>query len=221
VTGPIRVLIVDDQPVIRAALAALLRDDPTLEVVGEAGDGAAAVAEAVRLRPAVVLMDVRMPVMDGLAATRAIRAADPAPEVVVLTTFDEDDYALEAVQAGAAGFLLKDGAAEELIRGIRLAAAGDSLIAPATLRRLMRRVAASPQPDLSAAGRIGALTAREREVLTEAAAGASNSEIATALFISEGTVKTHISAILAKLGVRDRVQAVVLAYQGGLVSPNG
>ncbi len=213
----IRVLIVDDQPLIRSALRALLDDSDDIEVVAGAGNGREALRQVAASQPDVVLMDIRMPEMDGIAATSAIRAAHPGVEVVILTTFDEDGYALDAVRAGAAGFLLKDGDADELVRGIRLAASGESLIAPATLRRLMNGVAQRQQPDSRAQQLLTQLSPRETEVLKCAARGLNNTEIAGELVIAEATAKTHLSSILAKLEVRDRVQAVVLAYQGGLV----
>ncbi len=213
----IRVLIVDDQPLIRSALRALLDDSDDIEVVAGAGNGREALRQVAASQPDVVLMDIRMPEMDGIAATSAIRAAHPGVEVVILTTFDEDGYALDAVRAGAAGFLLKDGDADELVRGIRLAASGESLIAPATLRRLMNGVAQQQQPDSRAQRLLTQLSPRETEVLKCAARGLNNTEIAGELVIAEATAKTHLSSILAKLEVRDRVQAVVLAYQGGLV----
>lgn len=214
--SPIRVLIVDDQPVIRSALRALLEGSDAIEVVGDAGDGAEACRLVAASAPDVVLMDIRMPQMDGIEATAKIRTAHPDTEVVILTTFDEDGYALDAIRAGAAGFLLKDGDADDLVKGIRLAASGQSLVAPSTLRRLMAGVAQTPGPDASAQTLLARLSPRETEVLSCAARGLSNTEIARELVISEATTKTHLGSILSKLEVRDRVQAVVVAYQGGL-----
>lgn len=211
-----RVIVVDDQPLIRTALCALLEETESIDVVGEAGDGEAAVALARRERPDVVLMDVRMPVLDGLAATRRIRDEIPGTQVIVLTTYDLDDYVFEAIRAGAAGFFLKDGDAEDLIRGIEAVRSGDALMAPSALRRLIGEFAAVPQPDQAAAEAIARLTDREREVLRLLAAGLANAEISERLFVGVGTVKTHVSSLLAKLGVRDRTQAVVVAYRGGL-----
>ena len=216
---PIRVLIVDDQPLIRSALRALLEDSHDIQVVGDAADGAEACRLVAASRPDVVLMDIRMPQMDGIEATRQIREAHPETEVVILTTFDEDGYALDAIRAGAAGFLLKDGDADDLVRGIRLAASGESLVAPSTLRRLMAGVAQTPAPDRTARTLLARLTPREAEVLSCAARGLSNAEIARELSITEATTKTHLGSILSKLEVRYRVQAVVVAYQGGLVGP--
>jgi DNA-binding NarL/FixJ family response regulator len=210
------VLIVDDQPLIRSALRALLDGSPDIAVIGDASNGAEALRAVAASEPDVVLMDIRMPTMDGIAATDAIRRDHPDTEVVILTTFDEDGYALDAVRAGAAGFLLKDGDADDLMRGIRLAASGESLVAPATLRRLMARVAQAPRSDPDVLNRLQRLSPRETEVLVCAARGLNNTEIANELVISEATAKTHLGSILAKLEVRDRVQAVVLAYRGGL-----
>lgn len=214
----VAVLIVDDQPLIRSALRALLDTTSGVTVVGEAGDGEQALRAVVQHEPQVVLMDIRMPRMDGLEATRLIRERHPQVEVVILTTFDEDAYVEEAIRAGAAGFLLKDGDADELVRGIHVAASGEALMAPTTLRRLMGRMSHSPRLDQSADAAVARLTEREREVLVCAARGLNNAEIAAALSIGETTVKTHIGSILSKMGARDRVQAVALAYRGGLVS---
>jgi DNA-binding NarL/FixJ family response regulator len=211
-----RVLIVDDQPLIRSALRALVGEAADIEVVGEAAEGGAAARAVAALQPDVVLMDVRMPGMDGIEATALIRQRHPEVEVVVLTTFDDDRFALDAVRAGACGFLLKDGDADDLLRGIRLAAAGDALMAPSTLRRLLDRVGSTP-PEEADAARVASLSARETEVLRCAARGMNNAEIAAELVISEATAKSHIASILAKLGVRDRVQAVVLAHTSGLM----
>jgi DNA-binding NarL/FixJ family response regulator len=215
----IRVLIVDDQPLIRSALRALLDTADGVTVVGDAGDGRAALASVGTLRPDVVLMDIRMPGLDGIEATALIRKAYPGSAVVVLTTFDLDEYVFGAVRAGAAGFLLKDGDADDLVRGIRAAAAGDALMNPAALRRLLDEFARTPTADADSAALLAALTSRERDVLRLAAEGLSNGEIAVALSISEGTVKTHIGSILSKTSSRDRVQAVITAYRGGLAAP--
>ena len=189
-------------------------------VVGEAADGAQAVDLAVRERPDVVLMDVRMPVMDGLEATRRITAAGPgAPKVVILTTFDFDDYVYEALRAGASGFLLKDAPRADLIAAVRVAAAGDALLAPSVTRRLIEAFARRPASAAPAPSRLASLTPRERDILLLVARGHSNTEIASELVVSEATVKTHIGHLLAKLGLRDRVQAVILAYETGAVIP--
>ncbi|MFF7941361.1 response regulator [Nocardia gamkensis] len=218
----ITVLIADDQAMVRQGFGALLAAQPDISVVGDAADGKAAVAEAKRLRPDVVLMDVRMPEMNGLDAARAILAAgfEPPVRVLMLTTFDIDDYVYEALGLGASGFLLKDAPAEELVRAVRVVADGQALLAPTVTRRLIadvtrRRgaVRAKPAPQLSA------LTPREREVLELIAKGMSNSEIAETLFVAEQTVKTHVSKVFSKLNLRDRAQAVVLAYETGLVTP--
>jgi DNA-binding NarL/FixJ family response regulator len=198
----------------------LLDAQEDIEVVGEASDGGAAVEQATALQPDVVLMDVRMPVMDGIEATRHITALDPAPRVLVLTTFDLDEYVYAALQAGASGFLLKDAPAAELVRGVRVVAAGDSLLAPSITRRLIEELA----PKGATAARtkppgLDDLTTKEREVLELLARGLSNAEVAAALFVGEATVKTHVGHVLTKLGVRDRVQAVVLAYEAGIVRP--
>jgi DNA-binding NarL/FixJ family response regulator len=216
----LRVLLVDDQELVRSGFAMLLDAQEDIEVVGEASDGAAAVEQATALRPDVVLMDVRMPVMDGIEATRHITALDPAPRVLVLTTFDLDEYVYAALQAGASGFLLKDAPAAELVRGVRVVAAGDSLLAPSITRRLIEELA----PKGATAARtkppgLDDLTTKEREVLELLARGLSNAEVAAALFVGEATVKTHVGHVLTKLGVRDRVQAVVLAYEAGIVRP--
>ncbi|MGK8523551.1 response regulator [Nocardia asteroides] len=218
----ITVLIADDQAMVRQGFGALLAAQPDISVVGDAADGKVAVAEAKRLRPDVVLMDVRMPEMNGLDAARAILAAgfDPPVRVLMLTTFDIDDYVYEALSLGASGFLLKDAPAEELVRAVRVVADGQALLAPTVTRRLIadvtrRRSAArvKPSPQLSA------LTPREREVLELIAKGMSNAEIAETLFVAEQTVKTHVSKVFSKLELRDRAQAVVLAYETGLVTP--
>jgi DNA-binding NarL/FixJ family response regulator len=214
----IRVLLADDQLLVRAGLRTILQEEPDIEVVGEAGDGDQAVAGCASLRPDVVLMDVRMPRVDGLEATRRIGAAAEAPRIVILTTFDLDEYVYAALKAGASGFLLKDADADELVRAIRVAAAGDALLAPSVTRRLIARFSGRGVERPSAAHQ-AALTEREREVLTLVARGLSNGEIATRLFLGETTVKTHVSHLLDKLGLRDRVQAVVLAYESGLVLP--
>ncbi|PKV80366.1 response regulator [Nocardia fluminea] len=218
----ITVLIADDQAMVRQGFGALLGAQTDISVVGDAPDGKVAVAEAKRLRPDVVLMDVRMPEMNGLDAARAILTAnlDPPVRVLMLTTFDIDDYVYEALSIGASGFLLKDAPAEELVRAVRVVADGEALLAPTITRRLIadvtrRRntVRAAPSPAL------GTLTPREREVLELVAKGLSNTEIAAALFVAEQTVKTHVSKVFSKLGLRDRAQAVVLAYESGLVVP--
>jgi DNA-binding NarL/FixJ family response regulator len=213
----IRVLVTDDQPLIREALVALLTSVSDIEVVGSAGDGAAAVRLASRLAPDVVLMDIRMPVLDGVEATRQVRALPHPPAVVILTTFDLDEYVLAAVRAGASGFLLKDGDADELVTGIRSAAAGDAVLAPRAARGLMDHVAGRSEPDPDAAASVARLTDREREVLIRLAQGMTNAEIAHVLVVSEATAKTHVSNVLAKLQVRDRTQAVIVAYTSGLV----
>jgi len=216
----IRLLVVDDQALIRSGLRMILDAEPGLRVVGEAADGREAVEIGKRIQPDVVLMDVRMPGMDGIEATRRLLAAGlvPEPRVLILTTFDLDEYIYAAIRAGASGFLLKDAPPNELIHAIRVVAAGDALLAPAVTRRLIEEFAARPDPEIQPEG-MDDLTDREVEVLRSLAAGLSNAEIAEALFVSEATVKTHISHILAKLDLRDRVQAVVIAYESGLVRP--
>jgi DNA-binding NarL/FixJ family response regulator len=189
-----------------------------IEVVGEAIDGADAVRSFQRLRPDVVVMDVRMPTMDGIEATRRITAADPSAKVLVLTTFDLDEYVYDALRAGASGFLLKDRPPEELVSAVRIVAAGDALLSPSVTRRLIAEFANRPQPPPVPDG-LDELTEREREVLLLMAQGASNAEIATRLFVAETTVKTHVAHVLRKLGLRDRAHAVVLAYESGLVQP--
>jgi DNA-binding NarL/FixJ family response regulator len=218
----IRVLIVDDQPLLRKGLRMMLEAEPDLDVVGEAADGVAAVAEAGRLRPDVILMDIRMPNMDGVEATRRLAgpAATDPPKVLILTTFNLDEYVVDALRAGASGFLLKDVGPEGLVEAIRVLAAGDALLAPSVTRRLLDRFAhtaggSSRQPSPA----VASLTEREMEVLKLVAQGRSNIEIADALFVSDTTVKSHVSHLLMKLGVRDRVQAVVFAYESGIVRP--
>jgi DNA-binding NarL/FixJ family response regulator len=224
----IRVLVADDQAMVRAGFAALLDAQPDIDVVGQAQDGAQAVEMSARLRPDVVLMDVRMPVMDGLQAAGQILAAQtvPAqgqlgPHVLMLTTFDLDDYVYDALRLGASGFLLKDALAHELVAAVRIVAAGDALLAPSVTKRVIEQFARGRPRPASCSSRLEVLTEREREVLVLVARGLSNQEIAAELFIAEQTVKTHVSKILAKLALRDRVQAVVLAYDSGLVEPAG
>ncbi|MEV4756279.1 response regulator transcription factor [Micromonospora sp. NPDC049559] len=217
----IKVLIADDQAMVRQGFGALLAAQPDLLVVGDAADGAEAVAATRRLDPDVVLMDVRMPVLDGLAATRQLLAGRPEgqrPRVLILTTFDLDDYVYEALRAGASGFLLKDAPAADLVQAVRVVAAGDALLAPAVTRRLIAQFAARPAPDRPRPTSLAGLTARETEVLRLIARGRSNGEIAAELFVAEQTVKTHVGRILAKLQLRDRAQAVVVAYESGLVA---
>jgi DNA-binding NarL/FixJ family response regulator len=234
--GVIRVVLVDDQELVRTGFRLVLGGQPDLEVVGEAGDGAEAIEVVAQTRPDVVVMDVRMPRMDGVEATRRIRVSDDAPRVLILTTFDLDEYVYEAIKAGASGFLLKDTGARNLIEGVRIVHSGDSIVAPSTTRRLFDwfaaaapgwaapggsdRAAAAPAPRPPHQGPAGGpLTARETEVLCEVALGLSNAEIAGRMYLSEATVRTHVSNILGKLGLRGRVQAVVYAYEAGLVRP--
>jgi DNA-binding NarL/FixJ family response regulator len=217
---PVRLLLADDQPLLRTGFRMVLGSEPDLDVVGEAGDGAEAVDLARRLLPDVVLMDIRMPRMDGVAATRAIVAARLPVRVLILTTFDLDEYIVGALRAGASGFLAKDVPAEDLVTAIRTVAAGDAVVAPRILRRLLERFAqVLPDPTAAAPRELDVLTEREREVLIQVARGQSNAEIARELQVSETTVKTHVGHVLTKLGLRDRVQAVVLAYESGLVRP--
>ena len=235
--GPvIRCLIADDQSLVREGFAAVLAAQSGMRVAGQAADGAAAVRQVRLLRPDVVLMDVRMPVMDGLEAARRILSAAPAPSVtenpavtvvppahsipriLMLTTFDLDDYVYEALRAGASGFLLKDATAAELVHAVRVVAAGEALLAPSVTRRLIADFARRPVTGVPAPATLGVLTARETEVLRLVARGLSNAEISQTLVIAEQTTKTHVGRILAKLGLRDRAQAVVLAYESGLVT---
>ena len=218
-TAPIRVLLVDDDALMRAGLDAILSSDAGVEVVGDAPDGRVAVERVRRLRPDVVLMDVRMPELDGIAATREVVAVAPDVRVVILTTFEDDDYIFGALTAGASGFLLKRTSPEQLLEGIRAVAAGDSLLSPSVTRRVIDRMATLPSGEAVLDRRVDALTPRERDVLEQLARGLSNAEIAGALVIEESTVKTHVKRILMKLGLRDRVQAVIFAYESGLVSP--
>jgi DNA-binding NarL/FixJ family response regulator len=222
-SAPLRVLIVDDQALIRAGFAMILDAQPDIEVVGEAADGQAAVSLERRYRPDVVLMDVRMPGMDGLEATRQIvswhdqnPAAAPTPRIVVLTTFDLDEYVYAALQAGACAFLLKDVTPEHLVGAVRTVAAGDALLAPSITRRLVDRFA-HRDANRPPCGDLATLTPRETEVFGLVARGMSNAEIAAALVVSEATVKTHVAAVLSKLGLHNRAQAVVFAYESGLV----
>ncbi len=216
---PVHVLLVDDDDLMRAGLRSVLSSDETIEVVGEAGDGRAAIEQAHELRPDVVLMDVRMPNLDGISATREVLAARPEAKVIILTTFEEDDYIFGALNAGASGFLLKRTSPEELIRALHTVASGDSLLSPSVTRRVIERMAKEPAPDTSSSERLDELTPREREVLELVARGLSNTEIATALVIEESTVKTHVKRILMKLRLRDRVQAVIFAYENGVTRP--
>jgi DNA-binding NarL/FixJ family response regulator len=217
---PVRVLLADDQPLLRTGFRMVLGAEDDLDIVGEAGDGAEAVDLSRRLLPDVVLMDIRMPRMDGVAATRAIVAARLPVRVLILTTFDLDEYVVGALRAGASGFLAKDVPAEDLVTAIRTVAAGEAVVAPRILKRLLDRFADSlPDPSSAPPKTLDVLTDREREVLLQVARGLSNAEIARALSVSETTIKTHVGHLLTKLGLRDRVQAVVLAYESGIVRP--
>ena len=212
----IRVLVADDQALVRSGLSAILGAQPGLEVVGEADDGDVAVERAIELEPDVVVMDVRMPRMDGIEATRRLAERGETPRVLILTTFDLDEYVYEALRAGAAGFLLKDAPPARLADAVRTVAAGDALLAPGLTRRLVERFARGPEPDPAA---FAALTPRETDVVRLVARGLSNLEVGGELFVSEATVKTHLTSILRKTGLRDRTQLVVLAYERGLVRP--
>ena len=220
----IRILLVDDQALVRAGFRMILDAEPEMEVVGEAGDGREAIDQVRSLRPDVVLMDIRMPELDGLEASRRILAngvaGDEAPRILMLTTFDLDEYVYEALRAGASGFLLKDTPPEQLVAAIQVVAAGDALLSPSITRRVISEFVKGTGPKPQAQfPRLQDLTARELEVLVLIARGLSNAEIAKALYVSETTVKTHVARILMKLGLRDRVQAVVLAYEAGVVTP--
>jgi DNA-binding NarL/FixJ family response regulator len=220
----IKVLIVDDQAMVRQGFAALLAAQPDLVVVGDAADGAQGVALARQQAPDVVLMDIRMPVLDGLQATRQLLDVGPGlhrPKVLMLTTFDLDDYVFEALRAGASGFLLKDAPAAELVNAVRVVAAGEGLLAPSVTRRLIEQFAARPRAVPHQPARLAGLTPRETEVLRLIARGQSNAEIAESLVVAEQTVKTHVSRVLAKLDLRDRAQAVVFAYEAGVVNAGG
>jgi DNA-binding NarL/FixJ family response regulator len=216
----VRVLIVDDDDLMRAGLRGVLSSDPAIEVVGEAGDGREAAYRTRLLRPDVVLMDVRMPDLDGISATRELLATFPEARVVILTTFEQDDYIFGALTAGASGFLLKRTRPEELIAAIHTIAAGDSLLSPSVTSRVIERMAGQPTLDGARDPRLAELTPRETEVLELIARGLSNGEIAAELVIGESTVKTHLKRVLAKLQVRDRVQAVIFAYESGLTRPS-
>ncbi len=217
----IRVLLVDDQALIRAGFRMILEAEEDMEVVGECADGTQAVDSVRRLKPDVVLMDIRMPEMDGIEATRLIAGNDgeAGPRVLMLTTFDLDEYVYDALRAGASGFLLKDVPADQLVDGIRVVAQGDALLAPSVTRRLIHEFSRSAVAQQRAPASLEELTPRELEVFKLIARGMSNAEIASELFVSETTVKTHVARVLMKLGVRDRVQAVVLAYESGVVAP--
>ncbi len=218
--SPIRVALVDDQQLVRAGFAMVIDSQPDLEVVLEAGDGAQALRLLADHDVDVVLMDVRMPHLDGLAATARLTADGTGPRVIILTTFDLDEYVLKAIKAGASGFLLKDAPPEEMLAAIRTVHAGDAVIAPSSTRRLLGHLAALlPDEERTPPAVLTSLTEREREVLVLMARGRSNTEIGGELYVAEATVKTHVGRVLAKLGVRDRVQAVVLAYETGLVTP--
>jgi DNA-binding NarL/FixJ family response regulator len=217
----IRVLVADDQELVRAGFCVILDSADDITVVAEAANGAEAVARAAESRPDVVLMDIRMPEMDGLEAARLITSGPPddRPKVVMLTTFDLDDYVYAALRAGASGFLLKDAPRADLLTAVRCAAAGDALLSPSVTRRLIEAFARRPPETTPSPSRLASLTLRERDILLRLARGRSNAEIAADLFVSEATVKTHVGHLLAKLGLRDRVQAVILAYEAGLVTP--
>jgi DNA-binding NarL/FixJ family response regulator len=217
----IRVVVADDQGMVRSGFSVLLNAQPDIEVIAEAVNGEEAIARAAGLHPDVILMDVRMPVLDGLQATRVITEMAGAPKVLVLTTFDLDDYVYEALRSGASGFLLKDASAGELADAVRLVAAGDALLSPGVTRRLIAEFARMGAPRSPGREQLDGLTERESEVLALVARGMSNAEIAGYLVVAEQTVKTHVSRILMKLGLRDRTQAVVLAYETGLVHPGG
>jgi DNA-binding NarL/FixJ family response regulator len=212
----VRVLIVDDDELMRAGLRGVLASDEAIDIVGEAGDGRDAVYRARLLKPDIVLMDVRMPDLDGIAATSQVLAAVPDTRVVILTTFEDDAYIFGALSAGASGFLLKRTRPEDLVAAIHTIAAGDSLLSPSVTSRVIERMARQPAPDASRDERLRELTPREREVLELLAQGLSNAEIAAALVIEDSTVKTHVKRVLDKLAVRDRVQAVIFAYESGL-----
>ena len=215
----ISILIADDQALVRAGFKMILETDPGLRVVAEAHDGAQAVEATRRTRPDIVLMDIRMPGMDGLEATRRIIAAKDPPRVLMLTTFDRDEYVFDALVAGASGFLLKDVAPEQLLAGIRIIAQGDSLLSPAVTRRLIESFIRDHQPTPQPPPGLDQLTPRELEILRLVARGLSNTEIADQLVVSSTTIKTHVARVLVKLGLRDRIQAVVLAYETGIVRP--
>lgn len=219
-TSPIRVLVVDDQALVRAGFMVILNAEPDIVVIGEAGDGAQAIDAAVALRPDVVLMDVRMPGLDGITATSAICARTSA-RVLMLTTFDLDEYVYDALRAGASGFLLKSMRGRDLVDAVRVVAAGEALLAPTVTRRLIADVVGRSQPGSMDPARLAGLSPRETDTLRALARGLSNVEIAAELFVTEHTVKSHVSNLLAKLGLRDRVQAVVLAYESGLVVAGG
>ena len=222
-TSPVRVVVTDDQALVRGAFVVLVDSAPDLEVVGQAADGAEAVDLVRSLAPDVVLMDIRMPVMDGLTATRAIAALDSSTKVLVLTTFDLDEYVFAALRAGASGFLVKDTPPAELLEGIRIIARGDALLGPTATRQLIeqfvRTAPAEPHAVLPQTGSLDVLTEREVEVLSLVARGMANHEIGAALFVTPATAKTHVSRLLTKLGARDRAQLIVAAYESGLVTP--
>jgi DNA-binding NarL/FixJ family response regulator len=215
----ITVVVADDQGMVRAGLRSLLEADPEISVIGEAADGVAAIDETRRLRPDVVLMDIRMPELDGLAATRQLIAERPGLRVLALTTFDLDEYVFEALRAGASGFLLKDAPAEELTNAIHVLARGDALLAPAVTRRIVEAFVARSEPEPADVPELDDLSPREVEVLRLLAAGRSNAQIAAELIVSDATVKTHVSNVLAKLRLRDRIHAVIYAYESGVVRP--
>jgi DNA-binding NarL/FixJ family response regulator len=222
----IGVILADDQPLVRAGLRVLITDTPDIEVLGEAGTGAEAIDLVDDVHPDVVVMDIRMPGMDGIEATRRIATADHAPRVLILTTFDDDEYVYAALHAGANGFLLKNVALEEIMAAIRVVAAGDALIAPSVTRRLIEAFAFQPRMDAQPAAptahrQLAGVTERELEVLTLVGSGLSNAEIAAQLFISAATAKAHVARLFTKLDARDRVQLVIIAYEAGLVTPPG